>query len=142
MAYNFLIVDDSPPMRTVLKRAIGAAGFSGGEVAEASDGKSALEILKRRWIDLVLTDFNMPVMNGMELIAAMKADSTLGSIPVVVITTEGSDERVRAILGIGAAQIIRKPFTVEQIRSTLFHLLGVPENEEGSLDQGDENLDF
>ena len=142
MAYNFLIVDDSPPLRTVVKRAIGAAGFAGGEISEAADGRSALELLKRKWIDLVLTDFNMPVMNGLELIAAMKGNADLGSIPVVVITTEGSAERVRDIMCSGAAGIIRKPFTVEQIRSTLFHVLGVPENEEGSLDHGDEDLDF
>lgn len=142
MAYNFLIVDDSPPVRTVVRKAIGAAGFAGGEVSEAADGRAALELLKRKWIDLVLTDFNMPVMNGLELIAAMKGDADLGAIPVVVITTEGSEERVRELLRLGAAGIIRKPFTIEQVRSTLFHVLGVPENDEGSLDRGDEDLDF
>ncbi|MGD9245939.1 MAG: response regulator, partial [Desulfobacterales bacterium] len=68
MAYNILIVDDSTPMRAVIKKIVKASGFNVGEFFEATNGREALDILNQEWLDLVLTDYNMPDMNGLELV--------------------------------------------------------------------------
>jgi two-component system, chemotaxis family, chemotaxis protein CheY len=142
MAYNILIVDDSFPMRAVIKKVIKASGFNIGELLEAGNGKEALQLLAQQWIDLVLTDYNMPDMDGLELLKAMKASDTLADIPVVIVTTEGSEQRVEAFLNQGAAAYIKKPFTPEQIKSQLNRILGEPEHEHVSTDPSDESLDF
>ena len=72
MAYNILIVDDSTPMRAVIKKIIKASGFDVGGFFEAVNGQEALKVLNEEWLDLVLTDYNMPDMNGLELIEEMK----------------------------------------------------------------------
>jgi two-component system chemotaxis response regulator CheY len=142
MAYNILIVDDSFPMRAVIKKVIKASGFNIGELFEAGNGKQALQILNEQWLDLVLTDYNMPDMNGLELLKAMKSQETLTDIPVVIITTEGSDQRVEEFLSQGAVAYIKKPFTPEQIKSHLNRILGEPEHGQVSTDASDESLDF
>ncbi|MBW1614822.1 MAG: response regulator, partial [Deltaproteobacteria bacterium] len=83
MAFNVLIVDDSSSMRAIVRKIIKASGFNIGELLEAADGKEALKALRDEWVDLVLTDINMPNMNGLELISEMKKDEVLKSIPVV-----------------------------------------------------------
>jgi two-component system chemotaxis response regulator CheY len=142
MAYNILIVDDSSPMRAVIKRVIKASGFDIGELFEAENGKDALHVLDAHWLDLVLTDYNMPDMNGLELLTAMKQNDALADIPVVIVTTEGSDLRVEEFLHHGAAAYIKKPFTPEQIKAHLNRILGEPEH--GQVQNGgcDEGLDF
>jgi two-component system chemotaxis response regulator CheY len=142
MAYNILIVDDSFPMRAVIKKVIKASGFNIGELFEAGNGKQALQILNEQWLDLVLTDYNMPDMNGLELLKAMKSQQTLTDIPVVIVTTEGSDQRVEEFLSQGAVAYIKKPFTPEQIKSHLNQILGEPEHGQVSTDPSDESLDF
>ncbi len=142
MAYNVLIVDDSPPMRTVIKKSLKASGFKVGQLFNASNGKEALDILREEWLDLVLSDYNMPDMDGMELLSEMKKDEILRTIPVVMITTEGSQERVEAFMEMGASDYIRKPFTPEEIKNKLNFVLGDPENGQDSIDEGDEDLDF
>ncbi len=144
MAFNVLIVDDSLPMRSVIKKTIKASGFNVGELFDAANGKEALGILKDEWLDLVVTDYNMPQMNGLELLSAMKKDALLKTIPVVVITTEGSQKRVNEFIEKGAAGYIKKPFTPEEIRTALNGIMGETENgdEERNADNGDEELDF
>ena len=142
MAYNILIVDDSFPMRAVIKKVIKASGFDVGEFFEAADGKAALQVMDEHWLDLVLTDYNMPDMNGLEMLKAMKISDTLADIPVVIITTEGSDQRVEAFLKQGATAYIKKPFTPEQIKEHLNRILGEPEYGQVNNDGSDEGLDF
>jgi len=142
MSYSILIVDDSFPMRAVIKKVIKASGFDIGELLEASNGKEALQVMDQHWLDLVLTDHNMPDMNGLELLKAMKNNDTLADIPVVMVTTEGSDLRVEEFLSQGAAAYIKKPFTPEQIKSQLNRILGEPEHGQVSPDASDEGLDF
>ncbi len=142
MAYNILIVDDSFPMRAVIKKMIKASGFETGELFEAGNGKEALQVLNEQWLDLVLTDYNMPDMNGIELLEEMKRTDTLKDIPVAMVTTEGSELRVEAFLDKGAAVYIKKPFTPEQIKSHLNRILGDPQHGQIGNDASDEGLDF
>jgi two-component system chemotaxis response regulator CheY len=144
MAYNVLIVDDSTPMRAVIKKVIKASGFNLGDIFEASNGREALDLLEREWLDLVLTDYNMPEMDGLKLLDAMKRNESLMSIPVVMITTEGSKQRVEEFLDKGAVAYIKKPFSPEEIKQKLNRIMGETsdEDEQGSPDVGDEELDF
>ena len=142
MAYNVLIVDDSTPMRAVIKKIIRASGFDIGVFFEASNGREALAVLDADWVDLVLTDYNMPDMDGLELLKAMKADEDMKEIPVVMITTEGSHDRVEAFMQNGATDYIKKPFKPEMIRMTLNTILGEPADGQESTDFSDQGLDF
>lgn len=141
MAYNILVVDDSSPMRAVIKKTIKASGFKFGEFYDASDGNMALDILRDNWIDLVLTDYNMPNMNGLVLITEIKNDEALKDIPVVFITTEGSVPRVEEFKEKGAAGYIQKPFTPEDIKLKLNKFMGEENGQEFS-DNSNEKLDF
>lgn len=141
MAFNILVVDDSMPMRKVIKKTIMASGFSMSEYSEAGDGKEALKVLREKWIDIVVTDFNMPNMNGLELVSEMKKDDMLQSIPVLVITTEGSQARVDEFKEKGVAGYIKKPFTPEEIRIKLHDILGETDDDQGT-ESNDDDLDF
>ena len=144
MAYNVLIVDDSTPMRSVIKKVIKASGFNLGGIFEAANGKEALDLLEREWLDLVLTDYNMPEMNGLELLDKMKKNESFMSIPVVMITTEGSKKRVKEFLDKGAMAYIKKPFSPEDIKQKLNRIMGETsdEDKQGNIDIGDEEFDF
>jgi two-component system chemotaxis response regulator CheY len=144
MAYNVLIVDDSTPMRAVIKKVVKASGFNLGRIFEASNGKEALDLLEREWLDLVLTDYNMPEMDGLMLLEEMQKNESFMSIPVVMITTEGSKQRVEEFLDKGAKAYIKKPFSPEEIKHKLNRIMGEPlhDDEQGSPDVGDEELDF
>jgi two-component system chemotaxis response regulator CheY len=141
MAFKMLVVDDSLPMRSIIIRTIKASGFSETEFIEAGNGKEALAVLESEWVDLVVTDYNMPDMNGMELIQKMKTDEILVAIPVLVVTTEGSQQKVDEFIEKGAAGYVKKPFTPETIRTQLTKILGEIEDE-GSFDSSDDELDF
>lgn len=130
MAFNVLIVDDSSSMRAVIKKMIKVSGFNVGEYLMAGDGKEALEVLKDEWVDLVLTDINMPNMNGLELMAAMKEDELSSEIPVVMVTTEGSEKRVAEAMELGARGYIKKPFQPEEIKRVMSSIMGETEDAE------------
>jgi two-component system chemotaxis response regulator CheY len=142
MAYRVMIVDDSPTMRAVIKKTIKASGFNVDDFYEADDGKDALDLLQKEWLDLIITDYNMPNMNGMELLEKVKQDDSLSSIPVVFISTEGSEQRIKEFMDKGAADYIKKPFTPEILKSKLNLIMGEPENGSGENDQDNEGLDF
>ena len=142
MAFNVLIVDDSLSMRAVIKKTIKVSGFKIGEYLEAADGKEALKILADAWVDLVLTDINMPNMNGLELITKMHADQILRSIPVVMVTTEGSEKSVQKSMEMGAKGYIKKPFQPEDIKRVLNGIMGEAEDGESGDDESDEGFDF
>jgi two-component system chemotaxis response regulator CheY len=142
MAFNVLIVDDSTSMRAIIKRSIRVSGFDVGEYFEASDGKEALDVLEKEWVDLVMTDINMPCMNGIELIAEMKTDELLSSIPVVMVTTEGSEERVQETMALGASGYIKKPFHPEEVKKTLSKIMGERGHVEREVTEEYEDGDF
>lgn len=123
MAYNVLIVDDSKTTRDIIEKALRVSGLPVGEVKTACDGLEAIALLGEQWVDVVFADLNMPRMSGAELIERMSDDDLIGTIPVVIVSTEGREARIEALLARGAAAFIRKPFTPEQIASTVRTLL-------------------
>jgi two-component system chemotaxis response regulator CheY len=141
MSYSILIVDDSLPMRSVIKRTFKAAGYGNSQFYEAGNGKDALELMQNNWIDIVLTDYNMPVMNGLEFIKKLKTQDLFKEIPVVVVSTEGNETKIKAFMDSGAAGYITKPFTPEIIRDLITKLLGEVSYDE-NFDNNDEDLDF
>jgi len=142
MAFNVLIVDDSSTMRAVIKKTIKISGFNVGEYCEANDGEEALKVLNQQWVDLVLSDINMPNMDGIQLIREMKKDKILQSIPVVMVTTEGSEKRMQECLSLGAVGYIKKPFLPEDIKRTLNEIMGEPEDGKRDDEEDPEGFDF
>jgi len=129
MALNVLIVDDSKVMRSMVLKTMKMAQVPLGDVIQAGNGQEGLDALDENWIDLVLVDINMPVMNGEEMIRRMRAAQETADIPVVVISTEGSETRIARLKEMGAA-FVHKPFTPEEIRDTIYSLTGLGENHE------------
>ncbi|MGB8885554.1 MAG: response regulator [Candidatus Korobacteraceae bacterium] len=118
-----LIVDDSSVMRKIVARALQQGGVSLGQILEAGNGLEALEILRREKVDLVLSDINMPVMNGLEFVRQLRSVENAQGIPVVMITTEGSESHVMEAISCGARGYIRKPFTPDQMKQHVLPLL-------------------
>ena len=141
MSYSILIVDDSMPMRTVLKRSLAAAGYHSAKILEASNGKEALTVLAGDWVDLIMTDYNMPEMNGLSFLKKVKTEVLFKEIPVVVISTEGNDSKIKEFMDTGAAGYITKPFTPEALRDLIASIIGEADYEE-SIDDGDDEFDF
>ena len=125
MALNILIVDDSPVMRVFLRKVVQLTGLAVGEYCEAGDGEAALEALRERWMDLVLTDINMPRMNGEEFVRQLERDEMLRDIPVLVVSTDATRERMDRLIKLGARGYISKPFLPETLRDEVEKILGV-----------------
>ncbi|TAE29719.1 MAG: response regulator [Candidatus Kapaibacterium sp.] len=106
---KFLVVDDSPTMRRIVINALHSFGYN--DVVEASDGQDALAILYTEKIDFVITDWNMPNMNGLELTKAIRNDATFGNLPVLMVTTRGIKEDIVQALQAKVNNYIVKPFT-------------------------------
>ena len=102
MAFEILIVDDSETMREFIIRVIHLSGFDVGQCLQSSNGQEALEVLRSNWVDIVLTDVNMPVMNGEELLECIAADEMLRTIPVLVVSTDATSHRVDRMVSLGA----------------------------------------
>jgi two-component system chemotaxis response regulator CheY len=124
MSLNVLVVDDSAVMRSMIIRAMKMAELPLGEIHQAGDGQDGLDQLKANWIDLVVVDINMPVMNGEEMIGHMKTDPLTQDTPIIVVSTEGSEKRIQRLKDQGA-MFIHKPFSPEQIRDTIIELTGI-----------------
>jgi two-component system chemotaxis response regulator CheY len=123
MALDVLIVDDSAAIRKILQRVLLQADVNLGKVWEAGDGFEALESLKVNKVGLILSDINMPKMDGLQFLGQVKADPASRDVPVVMITTEGSQAKVMEAVTLGASGYIRKPFTAEQIKEKLTGLI-------------------
>ena len=124
MAYSVLIVDDSPVMRTFIRRVMGISGFEVGECFEASNGEEALSQLRDHRVDVILTDINMPKMNGEELLRRLEEEGTLKSVPALVISTDATKNRILRMLSLGAEGYMTKPFSPESLREELERILG------------------
>ena len=125
MAFSVLIVDDSPAMRTFIRRVIDLSGFEIDVCSEAGDGTEALQQLEKRWVDIVLTDINMPHMNGEELVRQMAKHEMLRMVPVVVISTDSTATRIERLMSLGARGYVKKPFLPETLREELERVLEV-----------------
>jgi two-component system chemotaxis response regulator CheY len=120
-----LIVDDSSVMRKIVERSLRQAGIDLSSVIEAGNGVEALGLLDSNTVDLILCDINMPVMDGLELVRHIQTVEKLRGVPVVMITTEGSESNVIQALSLGAKGYIRKPFTPDQVKEHVLPVLGV-----------------
>ena len=123
MALDVLIVDDSAAIRKILQRVLMQADVTLGSVYEASDGQEALDKLKQASVGLILSDINMPNMDGLELLGRIRADAAWKDVPVLMITTEGSQNKVMQALQLGANGYVKKPFTADQIKEKLVAIL-------------------
>lgn len=123
MSIRALIVDDSSVMRKIVERSLAQAGIEMAEVFQAGNGAEALAILKDNRVDLILCDINMPVMDGLEFIKQLPGVVNAKDVPVVMITTEGSEAHVVQALSCGARGYIRKPFTPEQVKEHVIPVL-------------------
>jgi len=118
-----LIVDDSSVMRKMVERGLKQAGINIEGVLEAGNGAEALAILVENKVDIVLCDINMPVMDGLEFLKQLASVENAKGVPVVMITTEGSESHVVQALSSGARGYLRKPFKAEQIRERILPIL-------------------
>jgi len=123
MAFNILVADDSETMRAVIKKTVAMSGVPVGEFHEAANGREALDILEKNWIDVVLSDINMPEMGGMELLRLVNENEDLRRIPLIFITTEGSEARQEEARNLGVAGYVKKPFQPQAIKAILYEVL-------------------
>ena len=119
-----LIVDDSSVMRKIVERSLRQAGIDLGPVLEAGNGAEALGVLNGESVDLILCDINMPVMDGLEFVRQLQSVESAKGVPVVMITTEGSESHVVQALSCGARGYIRRPFTADQVKEHVIPVLG------------------
>jgi len=124
MSFNVLVVDDSPPMRQVIKKVIQISGFDVGELLEAGNGKEALEVLSSNWVDVILLDIHMPEMDGIEMLRRLSEEDLWKRIPVIVVTTEGREQVIEEAKRLGAKGYVKKPFNPEQIKEILMSVMG------------------
>ncbi len=125
MAFRVLIVDDSPAMRSFVKRVLELSGFEMGACLEAGNGSEALDLLNQEWVDVILTDINMPVMNGEEFVQRVSQNDSLRNVPILVVSTDRTEDRVRQMMALGAKGYVKKPFQPEELREKLEQVLGV-----------------
>ncbi|HWZ82308.1 MAG TPA: response regulator [Terriglobales bacterium] len=118
-----LIVDDSSVMRKIVERSLRQAGITLTRVIEAGNGAEALTVLADSRVDLILCDINMPVMDGLEFVKSLPTVPNAKGVPVVMITTEGSEANVVQALSSGARGYIRKPFTPDQVKEQVIPVL-------------------
>jgi two-component system chemotaxis response regulator CheY len=123
MSLSVLVVDDSAIMRTIIIKHLRASGIPLGEVIEAGDGAEALWLLAKNPVDLALVDINMPVINGEELIQKLRKNRKTESLPVIVVSTEGSDVRIRRLQD-SRTSFVHKPFTPETLKEKLLEAMG------------------
>ena len=117
------IVDDSSVMRKIVERALRQAGLDPMVVHEAGSGTEGIDLLKAKQVDLILSDINMPSMDGLEFLRQIKMQNLAPGVPVVMITTESSEEHVKQAIQAGAQGYIRKPFTAEQVKERVLPLV-------------------
>ena len=119
MGYKVLLVDDSATMRKIIMRGLRQAGVQVDDFKEAGDGVEGMAALEGESFDLILSDVNMPNMNGLDFVKAVKDKLADGAPPIVMITTEGSDEVVKEATSRGATGYLKKPFTPDKIQEVL-----------------------
>ncbi len=122
---SVLVVDDSTVMRRMVMKALSLGGLPVDKVFEAAGGHEALEVLDQHWIDLVLCDINMPIMNGVELVEKMTASVLTAKVPVIMVTTERSEARISRLKELGVSAYLNKPFRPEALALAAREVLGL-----------------
>ena len=130
MALNILLVDDSATVRAVISKALKLAGVDINELHQAGHGQEAMDILENQWIDMVFCDISMPVMDGEEFVSAMNEKGMIDTIPVVIVSSAGSEPRVARLKEKGVRDYVQKPFTPERIREVVDQVMGVTQDAE------------
>jgi two-component system chemotaxis response regulator CheY len=113
-------------MRSFIRRVLALSGIEAEVLLEAGDGAEALEVLDREWVDIILTDINMPRMTGEEFVQKLAESGLTSSIPVIVISTDATSVRKEHLCRLGARGYMGKPFQPEQLREEVERVLGVP----------------
>ena len=119
MKLNVLVVDDSAAIRKILVRVLSQTDLPVEKVQEAADGAEALKIMNGSDVNLVLSDVNMPNMDGLQLLTTIRANAEWKKVSVIMITTEGSQAKVMEAVQLGANGYVRKPFTPDQIKEKI-----------------------
>jgi two-component system chemotaxis response regulator CheY len=119
---KILIVDDFSTMRKIIRNILTQLGFK--NILEADDGTNALEILKKEKVDLIISDWNMPKMSGLELLKAVRSDENLKDVPFVMVTAEAQKENILEAIKYKVNQYIVKPFTPETLKEKLEKVFG------------------
>ena len=114
---SVLFVEDSPTMRRIIANSLQKIGFS--EILEAEHGVDALEKIAGRMVDLVVTDWNMPEMNGAELVKELRSKTEFDNVPIVMITTRGMKDDVMTAMKLGVNAYVIKPFTPDILKQKL-----------------------
>ncbi len=122
--YKVLIVEDSPTMRQLIVFAL--KRLRGLQIVEANDGVDGLKKLSTEKFDLILTDINMPIMDGLKLVSLVRNDPAYKEVPIVIITTEGANEDRERALALGADEYITKPIQTTKILESARRLLNLP----------------
>ena len=125
MSCNLLIVDDSPILRAAIKKVVKLAGLEEDRIFEAGNGKEALELMSTIWVDMVLLDLNMPVMNGEEFAQELRKQPELEDVAVVVVSTESNEDGLNRMRELGVIEVLHKPFEPEDLRKIIVNNLGV-----------------
>ncbi|MBO6793846.1 MAG: response regulator [Balneolaceae bacterium] len=128
MAINILVVDDSAVMRSMIKKTIRNSGVEVGEIFEAGNGQVGLDILAEEWLDILFIDVNMPIMDGMEMLARVRKNPDTVDLPILIVSTESNPERIEKIQKLNAG-FVHKPFTPEILRERILEALGVLESQ-------------
>lgn len=136
MAYNILVIDDSSALRKVLIKAIKMCNLGNMEFFQAEHGEEALNLLKNQWIDVIFTDINMPVMDGITLMKELKKSEM--KIPIIVVTSETRSQEIIHFGELGAEGVIAKPFRPEVIKKFLVNIL----ESEGSTNEETDTQGF
>jgi two-component system chemotaxis response regulator CheY len=124
MALNLLVVDDSSITRNIIKKILRMTRLELGEIWEASNGREALDLMRKNWVDLVLADLNMPDMNGAEMIDVMAGDALLSKLPIVVVSSEGNQTVLDSLAKKGVREFLRKPFEPVLLQEIITRVLG------------------
>lgn len=123
MPVDVLIVDDSAAIRKILQRVLTQANLGVGKVIEAADGREAMEAVKAQPVGLILSDINMPNMDGLQFLGELRSHDQWKQVPVLMISTEGSQTKVMEAVQLGAQGFARKPFTADQVKEKLAGIL-------------------
>ena len=125
MSCNVLVVDDSPILRAAIKKVVKLAGIGEDNIFEAGNGQEALDLLETVWMDLVLLDLNMPVMDGEQFAQELRKRPDLKDVAVVVVSTESNKSRLERMHELGVVEVLHKPFEPEDLRKLIATVLGV-----------------